>query len=338
MEKLKRAFIIVQRNRKRIVLPEGTDHKILRAAGIALKENLAHIILLGECEAIQKAAESIGVDLAGAELINPAADQRRAGYAELMVQRRQEKGLTFDEAYQKLSDPLVFAPLMLLSGDADGELAGSQFPTGDILRPAFQYIGKQPGVSAVSGAFFMFVNDPHFGHEGFLVFADCSVQPEPNAHQLAEIAVQTARTARAVLDTEPRVAMLSFSTKGSASHPLVNKVVEATRLAKEMDPELIIDGELQLEAALIPEVAQLVVPDSEVAGRANVLVFPGLEASNIGYSLVQRLAKAEAIGPVLQGLAAPVNHVSRGCTVGQLVNLIAVTALQAIGLEQSELS
>ena len=336
MEKLKRAFIIVQRNRKRIVLPEGTDHKVLRAAGIAIKENLAHIILLGNVTAIENAATTIGVDLTGADLIDPTTDDRRTRYAELMVQRRQEKGLTFDEAYLKLADPLVFAPLMLLSGDADGELAGSQYPTGDILRPAFQYIGKQPGISAVSGVFFMFVNDPHFGHEGFLVFADCSVQPEPTALQLAEIAVQTARTARTVLDTEPRVAMLSFSTKGSASHPLVDKVVEATRLAREMDPSLIIDGELQLEAALIPEVAQLIVPQSEVAGRANVLVFPGLEAANIGYSLVQRLAKAEAIGPVLQGLAAPVNHVSRGCTVGQLVNLIAVTALQAIGMEQND--
>jgi phosphate acetyltransferase len=335
MELLKRAFIIAQRNRKRIVLPEGTDLKVLRAADIVLKEKLAHLILLGNPEEIKKAAESIGVELIGAELVDPINHPDKEKYAELMVQVREDKGLTKEEALELLNDPLTFAPLMILCGDADGELAGAQHQTGEVLRPAFMYIKKQPGITAVSGAFFMFVNDPHFGHEGFLVFADCSVIPEPNAHQLAEIAVQTARTTRLFLGIEPRVAMLSFSTKGSASHPLIDKVVEATRLAREMDPDLIIDGEMQLEVAIMPEVAQQLVPGSEVAGRANVLVFPGLESANIGYNLVQRLAKAEAIGPVLQGLSAPVNHISRGCTVSQLVNLITVTAIQAIGAQQN---
>lgn len=335
MELLKRAFIIAQRNRKRIVLPEGTDLKVLRAADIVLKEKLAHLILLGNPEEIKKAAESIGVELLGAELIDPVNHPNKERYAELMVQVREEKGLSKEEALELLNDPLTFAPLMILNGDADGELAGAQHLTGEVLRPAFMYIKKQPGITAVSGAFFMFVNDPHFGHEGFLVFADCSVIPDPDAGQLAEIAVQTAKTARLFLGTEPRVAMLSFSTKGSASHPLVDKVVEATRQAREMNPELIIDGEMQLEVAIIPEVAQQLVPGSEVAGRANVLVFPGLESANIGYNLVQRLAKAEAIGPVLQGLSAPVNHISRGCTVSQLVNLITVTAIQAIGIQQN---
>ncbi len=334
MELLKRAFIIAQRHRKRIVLPEGTDHKILRAADIVLKQNIAHIILLGNRKEIEDAAASVGVDLNGAEVIEPLIDPRREQYADLMLKIREDKGLTREEAMNMLVDPLVFAPLMILNGDADGELAGASHPTGDVLRPVFQYIGKQEGVNAVSGAFFMFVNDPHFGHEGFLVFADCSVIPDPNAQQLAEIAVQTARSAKSILGAEPRVAMLSFSTKGSAAHPLVDKVVEATRLAKEMDPALVIDGEMQLEAALIPEVAQLTAPGSEVAGRANVLVFPGLESANIGYNLVHRLAKAEAIGPVLQGLAAPVNHISRGCTVSQLVNMITVTSIQAIGIPQ----
>jgi len=332
MELLKRAFILAQRNRKRIVLPEGSDHKVLRAADIVLKQNIAQIVLLGNPEEIAENAETIGVDINGAEIIDPATDPRKEYYADLMVKLREDKGLTREEALRLLDDPLVFAPLMILNGDADGELAGARNLTGDVLRPVFQYIGKQSGITSVSGAFFMFVNDPHFGHEGFLVFADCSVIPEPNAHQLAEIAVQTARTARSILGTEPRVAMLSFSTKGSASHPLVEKVVEATRLAREMDPDLKVDGELQLEAAIIPEVAQLTAPGSEVAGRANVLVFPGLESANIGYNLVHRLARAEAIGPVLQGLAAPVNHISRGCTVSQLVNMITVTAIQAIGL------
>jgi len=335
MELLKRAYIFAQRNRKRIVLPEGTDVKVLRAADIVLKEKLAHLILLGNPEKINEVAESIGVDISGAEIIDPSVFPDKVTYAKLMVQAREDKGLTMEEALNLLNDPLTFAPIMILNGDADGELAGAQHLTGEVLRPVFQYIKKQPGITSVSGAFFMFVNDPHFGYEGFLVFADCSVIPDPNAHQLAEIAVQTARTARLFLGTEPRVAMLSFSTKGSASHPLVDKVVEATRLAREMDPQLIVDGELQLEAAIIPEVAQITAPGSEVAGRANVLVFPGLESANIGYNLVQRLAKAEAIGPILQGLSAPVNHISRGCTVSQLVNLIVVTAIQAIGLAQT---
>ncbi len=335
MELLKRAYIIAQRNRKRIVLPEGTDLKVLRAADIVLKENLAHLILLGNPEDIRRSADSIGVEIKGAELLDPCQHPNKLKYAELMVQVREDKGLSKEEAYRLLDDPLVFAPLMILSGDADGELAGAQHLTWEVLRPAFQYIRKQPGINSVSGAFFMFVNDPHFGHEGFLVFADCSVIPEPDAHQLAEIAVQTAKTARLFLDTEPRVAMLSFSTKGSASHPLVDKVVEATRLARVMDPHLIVDGEMQLEAAIIPEVALLTAPGSEVAGRANVLVFPGLESANIGYNLVQRLAKAEAIGPVLQGLSAPINHISRGSTVSQLVNMITITAIQAIGMSQN---
>ncbi len=334
MELLKRAFIIAQRNRKRIVLPEGTDPKVLRAADIVLKENLAQLILLGNPDEIMKTAASVGVELKGARLLEPSASEEKFKYADMMVQLREGKGLSKEDACALLDDPLVFAPLMILAGDADGELAGVSHLTGEVLRPVFQFIGKQPGIQSVSGAFFMFVNDPHFGHEGFLVFADCSVIPEPDAHQLAEIAVQTAKTARLFLGTEPRVAMLSFSTKGSASHPLVDKVVEATRLAREMDPELKVDGEMQLEAAIIPEVAQLTAPGSEVAGRANVLVFPGLESANIGYNLVQRLAKAEAIGPVLQGLAAPVNHISRGCTVSQLVNMITVTAIQAAGMAQ----
>lgn len=335
MELLKRAYVLAQRNRKRIVLPEGDDVKILRAADIVLKEQIAHLILLGDPDKIRENAQSIGVEIDKAELINPAVDERKEQYVEIMLKAREDKGLSKEEACKLLNDPLYFAPIMILANEADGVLAGAHHMTWEVLRPAFQFIKKQPGVSAVSGAFFMFVNDPHFGHEGFLVFADCSVIPEPTAHQLAEIAVQTAKTTRAVLGAEPRVAMLSFSTKGSASHPLVDKVVEATRLTHELDPELKVDGELQLEAAIIPEVAQLIAPGSDVAGRANVLIFPGLESANIGYNLVHRLAKAEAIGPVLQGLTAPVNHVSRGCTVSQLVNMVAVTSIQAVMMSQN---
>lgn len=332
MELLRRAFVIAQRNRKKIVLPEGTEHKILRAAEIINKEKIADLILLGDPAVIKENAESIGVELRDIVLVDPVTDPHRERYAELMCEIREDKGLSKEEALQQLNDPLVFAPLMIKNGDADGELAGVSHLTGEVLRPAFQYIKTLPGVSAVSGAFFMFVNNPHFGHEGFLVFADCSVIPDPDSRQLAEIAIATAKTARSVLGLDPRVAMLSFSTKGSACHPLVDKVVEATRLVHELDPDLKVDGELQLEAALIPEVAQLTAPGSEVAGRANILVFPGLESANIGYNLVQRLAKAEAIGPVLQGMAAPINHVSRGCSVSQIVNMVTVTAIQAIGL------
>ena len=219
-------------------------------------------------------------------------------------------------------------------GDADGEIAGAINATGDVLRPAFQFVKTLPGVSVVSGAFIMFVNDPHFGHDGILMFADCAVMPDPDERQLAEIAVTTAKTARAIVGMEPRIAMLSFSTKGSAAHPLVDKVANATKIAKEMDGSLKIDGEMQLDAALMPEVAKLKAPDSEVAGRANVLVFPGLEAANIGYKLVQRLAGAEAIGPILQGMAAPINDLSRGCSVSDIVNLVAITCNQAAAFEK----
>jgi len=332
MELLKRAYLLARRNQKRIVLPEGNEHKILRAADILLKQNLAHLILLGDPGEIRQTAESIGVELGNAELVNPLDDPRRAIYADLMATLRGDKGLTREEAFEMLDDPLVFAPLMLKNGDADGEVAGAVRLSGDVLRPAFQFIQKRPEVTSVSGASFIFTNNPEFGYEGFLVFADCSVIPSPDSHQLAEIAVLTARTTRMILGVEPRVAMLSFSTKGSASHPLVDKVVEATRLAREMDPDLIVDGELQLSAALSPKVAEIMAPGSDVAGRANVLIFPGLESANIGYSLMQHIANAEAIGPVLQGMSAPVNHISRGCTVIQLVNLVTLTALQALGI------
>ena len=272
-----------------------------------------------------------GVNIEGATIVNPKTDQRREAYADLMVEIRKSKGLTREAALELLNDPLYFAPMMIKSGDADGELAGAINATGDVLRPALQYVKTVPGVSVVSGAFLMFVN-PHFGHEGILVFADCAVMPDPDERQLAEIAVTTAKTAKAIVGMDPRVAMLSFSTMGSAQHPLVDKMSNATRIARELDPDLKIDGEMQLDAALIPEVGRLKAPNSEVAGRANILVFPGLEAANIGYKLVQRLGKAEAVGPILQGMAAPINDLSRGCSVIDIVNMVAITANQAAAL------
>lgn len=334
MELLERIIENAKIYQKRIVLPEGTEPRTLKATSIIIEQNIARVILLGDQAEIKKAAIECGVDVEGALIVNPKSDEKREQYAKMMVEIRKEKGLTMDQALKLLDDPLYFAPMMIKNGDADGELAGAINSTGDVLRPAFQYIKTLPGVSVVSGAFMMFVNDSNFGYDGVLVFADCAVMPDPTERQLAEIAVTTAKTARAIVGLEPRVAMLSFSTKGSAQHPLVDKVVNATRIAKEIAPDLMIDGELQLDAALIPEVGNLKAPNSQVAGKANVLVFPGLESANIGYKLVQRLAKAEAIGPVLQGMAAPINDLSRGCSVSDIVNMVAVTSSQAAAVNK----
>jgi phosphate acetyltransferase len=317
------------RLQNRIVLPEGTEIRTLKAAAILLEEKIAQIILLGNPDAINKIAELEELDITGAEIVNPATSSKRAQYAAMMAEIRKNKGLTIDEALKLLDDPLYYGPMMIKAGDADGEVAGAINATGDVLRPAFQFVKTLPGVSVVSGVFFMIFKDKQIGDNGLLVFADCAVMPVPDEKQLAEIAMMTAKTAKKIAGIEPRVAMLSFSTKGSAQHELVDKVANATKIAHELEPELLIDGEMQLDAALVPEVGQLKSPGSKVAGKANVLVFPGLESGNIGYKLVQRLAGAEAIGPVLQGMAAPINDLSRGCSVSDIVNMVAITSNQA---------
>jgi phosphate acetyltransferase len=314
---------------KKIVLPEGTDLRTLKAVEQVIAEKLAAIILLGDPIEIKALALKEGISLTGVEIINPKTSPKREPYAALMVEIRKEKGLTTSEALEALNNPLVFGSLMVKAKDADGEIAGAINSTGDVLRPALQYIKTSPGVSVVSGVFFMVFKDKSIGDNGILVFADCAVMPDPTDRQLAEIAVSTAKTAESIAHLSPRVAMLSFSTKGSAKHPLVDKMTNATRIAKELNPELIIDGELQLDAALIESVGLSKAPGSTVAGKANILIFPGLESANIGYKLVQRLAGAEAIGPILQGMAAPINDLSRGCSVADIVNLVAITATQA---------
>lgn len=313
---------------KRIVLPEGEEERTLKAAEIILNEKIAQLILLGNQKEISDKAAKLNLNISGATIIDPKTSDLRDKYANLMVQIRKSKGLTKQEALSLLDDPLYFGPVMIKAGDADGELAGAINATGDVLRPAFQYVKTLPGCSVVSGAFLMFV-DKKFGHDGVLVFADCAVMPNPDEKQLAEIAVTSAKTAKAIVGMEPKVALLSFSTYGSAQHEMVDKVVAAKNLAKEMAPDLMIDGELQLDAAIVESVGKLKAPTSKVAGQANVLVFPTLEAGNIGYKLVQRLAGAEAIGPILQGMAAPINDLSRGCSVSDIVNMVAITANQA---------
>lgn len=320
-----------RRQPQRIVLPEATEIRTLKAANIVLKEGLAQLILIGnEVEIMQLAADNGLEHISKAEIIDPEIDSRMAQYSSLLFELRKSKGMTADEAARLAMDPLYLACLMIKNGDADGELAGAQNTTGNVLRPAFQIVKTLPGISVVSGAFLMFTPTPQYGENGLLLFADCAVNPSPSAQELADIALSTAATARAIAGFEPRVAMLSFSTKGSAKHELVDKVVEATRLAKAMDPGLEIDGELQADAALVPTIGQSKAPGSPIAGYANVLVFPDLQSGNIGYKMVERFSGTQAVGPILQGMAAPINDLSRGCSVDDIVNMIAITANQAI--------
>lgn len=332
MELLEQIKSNARKHKKRIVLPEGYEERNIKAADIAIAENLAQIILLGDPSQIEAHAKELGLkNISKAEIINPKSNPKKDHYIQLMVELRKNKGMTVEEASRLIEDPLYLGVMMIKNGDADGEVSGADHATGDVLRPAFQYIKTAPGISVVSGAFLMILPDKSFGENGVLFFADGGVHPNPTDKELAEIAVATAATTRAIGGFEPRIAMLSFSTKGSARHELVDKVINATKLAKEMAPDLLIDGELQADAALVESIGIKKAPGSLIAGRANVLIFPNLECGNIAYKLVQRLAHAEAIGPILQGMAAPVNDLSRGCSVNDIVSMIAITANQAAG-------
>ncbi|MDR0796731.1 MAG: phosphate acetyltransferase [Tannerella sp.] len=322
-------------DRQRIVLPEGTEERTLKAADQIVAEGIADIILLGDPDEIKQLSVAYHLkNIDRTTVINPKDHAKKQDYIDLLVQLRQSKGMTPEKAAVLVEDTLYMGCLMIKANDADGEIAGARNSTGDVLRPALQLIKTAPGIGCVSGAFLMFTPIESFGENGILVFADCATMPDPTVAELAQIAISTAQTTRSLLGAEPRVAMLSFSTKGSASHEAVDKVVQATALAKQLAPDLLIDGELQADAALIPKVADQKAPGSVVAGKANTLVFPTLDAGNIGYKLVQRLSGAEAIGPILQGMAAPVNDLSRGCSVDDIYKMIAITCNQAIGLKK----
>lgn len=317
-------------DKQRIVLPESLEERTITAADQALRDELAEIILIGNRDEILGLADKLGLKhIAKATIIDPATSEKTEEYAQLLAQLRAKKGMTIEQARKKVLDPLYFGCLIIKSGDADGQISGALSTTGDTLRPALQIIKCAPGITCVSGAMLMLTQTPEYGSDGVLVMGDVAVTPMPDANQLAQIAICTAQTAKAVAGIDPKVAMLSFSTKGSASHEVVDKVVEATRIAKEMAPELQIDGELQADAALVPSVGEKKCPGSPIAGHANVLVAPCLEVGNIGYKLVQRLGRAEAIGPILQGIARPVNDLSRGCSVDDIYKMVAITACQA---------
>ena len=319
-------------NKQRIVLPEGTEERTLKAADQLLADEVAELILIGNPSEIKDLADKFGLTNIGkATIIDPENHPKKEEYAELLCELRKKKGMTIEEARKLVLDPLYLGCLIIKAGDADGQLAGARNTTGNVLRPALQIIKTSPGITCVSGAMLMVTQTPQYGENGVLVVGDVAVTPMPDAAQLSQIAVCTAQTAKAVAGFEdPRVAMLSFSTKGSAKHEVVDKVTEALAMAKELAPELKIDGELQADAALVPSVGSSKAPGSEIAGKANVLVFPNLEVGNIAYKLVQRLGNADDIGPILQGIARPVNDLSRGCSVEDVYKMVAITANQAI--------
>lgn len=318
-------------NKQRIVLPEGIEERTLRAADVILDEGFANIILIGNRDEIELESRRLLLkNISRATIIDPLNHEKKATYTDLLHDLRKHKGMTREQAAELVENPLYLSVLMIKNGDADGEVAGADNSTGDVLRPAFQIVKTLPGISVVSGAFIMVLKDKEFGENGIILFADGAVHPYPTTEELAEIAVSTGETMRNLLKIEPRVAMLSFSTKGSAKHELVDKVIKATEIARKKDPALKIDGELQVDAAIIPEISRKKAPGSEIEGNANVFIFPSLESGNIAYKLVQRLGHAEAIGPVLQGMAAPINDLSRGCSVSDIVSLVAITANQAM--------
>ena len=318
-------------NLKTIVLAEGEEIRSIKAAEIALKEAYAKIILIGDSEKINTIAKAEGVDISGAEIINPETSDKLQAYADTFYELRKNKGVTPEQALETVKNALYFGVMMVKVGDADGMVAGAVNSSANVIRPSLQILKTAPGTKLVSAFFIMNVPNCEYGENGTFLFADSALNQDPDSDQLSEIAIASAESFTKLIGAEPKVAMLSHSTYGSAKHELVDKVREATKLAQEKRPDLMVDGELQLDAAIVESVGNQKAPGSKVAGKANVLIFPNLDAGNIGYKLVQRLAKAEAFGPVLQGIAKPVNDLSRGCTAEDIAGVIAITAIQAQG-------
>ncbi len=331
MDLVEKIIARAKSDKQRIVLPEATEERTLKAADQVLADEVADLILIGNISEIHAAAEKFGLkNIDKATLIDPENNPKAEEYAILLAELRKKKGMTIEQARELVRNPLYLGCMIIKTGGADGQISGALSITGDTLRPALQIIKCAPGITCVSGAMLLITKKPEYGENGVLVMGDVAVTPMPDADQLSQIAVCTAETAKAVAGfADPRVAMLSFSTKGSASHEVVDKVVEATRLAKERAPQLKIDGELQADAALVPMVAEIKAKGSDIAGKANVLIVPNLEVGNIAYKLVQRLGDAIALGPILQGIARPVNDLSRGCSVDDIYKMVAITSCQA---------
>ena len=314
---------------KHVVLPEGEEERTIRAAEIITKEGIAKLTLLGNPEAIKAKAETLGVCLSGVDVVNPAASPDFGRYANEFYEMRKAKGMTPEKARETIKNTLFYACMMIKEGKADGMVSGAINTTGNTLRPGLQIIKMAKGINTISSCFIMEIPNKEYGDNGLMLFGDCAININPNPDELASIAIATANTAKTLLGMDPKVAMLSFSTKGSAKHENVDKVTAALAKVKELAPDLDVDGELQADAAMVPKVAALKAPGSKVAGHANVLIFPDLQAGNIGYKLVQRLAGAEAVGPVSQGFAKPINDLSRGCSIADIVSVVAITAVQA---------
>ena len=331
MDLLQKIVAQAKSNKQRIVLPEATEERTLKAADRVLADDIADIILIGNPQEINRLAGEWGLShISKATIVDPENNPKSEMYAEKLAELRKKKGMTIEQARELVKNPLYLGCMIIKLEEADGQVSGALSTTGETLRPALQIIKCAPGITCVSGAMLIITHEHRYGEDGIFVMSDVAVTPVPTAEQLAQIAVCTAQTAKAIAGiTDPRVAMLSFSTKGSAKHEVVDKVVEATRLAHELDPELHLDGELQADAALVPSVGEKKAPGSTIAGHANVLIVPNLEVGNISYKLVQRLGNAVAIGPVLQGIARPVNDLSRGCSVDDIYYMVAITACQA---------
>ncbi|WP_434511532.1 phosphate acetyltransferase [Desulfitobacterium sp. AusDCA] len=329
MDFLKTMKDLAKSDIQRIVLPEGEEERNLVAAATIHAEKIAELILLGNEEVIKGKAKKLGISIEGIEIHDPAKSEKTGTYAKEFYELRKAKGVTEEMAAKTLLDPMYYGTLMVKMGDAQGMVSGAVHTTGDLLRPGLQIVKTAPGISVVSSFFVMLIPNKSYGQDGTMLFADCAVNPNPNEDELAAIAISTAETAKNLCRMDPKVAMLSFSTMGSAKHENVTKVQNAVKKANEQRPDLAIEGELQADAALVEKVGKQKAPNSKVAGEANVLVFPDLQAGNIGYKLVQRLAGAEAIGPICQGFAKPINDLSRGCSSEDIVNVVAITAVQA---------